>query len=215
VSLSFVCSFIASTQRTRDEDNFEVDLFCSSLSHVSPHTHDTAMASERPGFRPNRARASLSAVPSASTSTSLFPNKENGNSTSTLSTSTTAQANPIRKKRAQSLGGDALEALRKRTKVETLRQEATMNFELSPTKQERRKAVSTFSYIRRVLKQSLASFETGSSSFHPENSWSSFRKQHSQLRFSTSSVPRSYLQYHRPLERFHLPAETEPPKVFD
>ncbi|GAA5907416.1 uncharacterized protein JCM6883_001199 [Sporobolomyces salmoneus] len=105
------------------------------------------MASERPAFRPNRTRASLSAFPSASTSNPLFPNNENRESTSTLSASTT---NPTRKKRAQSLGGDALEGLRKRTKLETLRAEATMNFELSPNKADRRKAAPRRSILKSV-----------------------------------------------------------------
>ena len=111
------------------------------------------MSTDRPAFKPNRARASLSAVPSTSSTTSLFPNKENGLSTSTLIASTSTQTGAQRKKRAQSLGGDALEGLRKRTKLEELRAEATMTFELSPSKSERRKAVSLPYFALRALQQ--------------------------------------------------------------
>ncbi|GAA5979934.1 hypothetical protein JCM5350_005545 [Sporobolomyces pararoseus] len=107
------------------------------------------MASERPAFQPNRARASLSALAGSSTSNSLFPNKENP-STLNPSTSTSASTTANRKKRAQSLGGDALEGLKKRTKLETLRAEATMNFELSPNKAERRRAAPRRSILKQV-----------------------------------------------------------------
>ncbi|GAA5954624.1 hypothetical protein JCM3765_003832 [Sporobolomyces pararoseus] len=118
------------------------------------------MASERPAFQPNRARASLSALASSSTSSSLFPNKENP-STSNPATSTSGPTTANRKKRAQSLGGDALEGLKKRTKLETLRAEATMNFELSPNKAERRKAAPR----RSILKQVGVVFENNTFDF--------------------------------------------------
>ncbi|GAA5933658.1 uncharacterized protein JCM15063_001374 [Sporobolomyces koalae] len=109
------------------------------------------MSTDRPAFRPNHARASLSAIPSTGGSTAFVqPNKENGLSTSTLSASTSTQTAPGRKKRAQSLGGDALGAFTKRTKLEELRAEATMNFELSPTKAERRKAAPRRSILKSV-----------------------------------------------------------------
>lgn len=103
------------------------------------------MASERPGFRPNRTRASLSAVASAS---STLDNNENRLSTSTAAAP--AVPPPGRKKRAQSLGGDALEQLRKRTKLDALRAEATINFELSPNKHERRRAAPRRSILKQV-----------------------------------------------------------------
>lgn len=99
----------------------------------------------RPAFRPQRARASLSALPS-----STFPSahtapsaagKENGSTIPALASLNVDATSTKRKKRAQSLGGEALEAARKRIKgIENLRKEdATL--ELSPGKMERRKAV--------------------------------------------------------------------------
>lgn len=77
------------------------------------------MATARQGFRPTRSRASLSSLPAAA---AAAPDKENNEGENL------AMANPSRKKRAQSLGGDALEEMRKRTREE----------ELSPGKKLRR-----------------------------------------------------------------------------
>ncbi|GAA5990335.1 hypothetical protein JCM11641_006254 [Rhodosporidiobolus odoratus] len=113
------------------------------------------MAEEpRPAFRPQRARASLSALPS-----STFPSaptapsaagKENGSTISALASLTADATSAKRKKRAQSLGGEALEAARKRIKgLENLRKEdATL--ELSPGKMERRKAAPRRSILKAV-----------------------------------------------------------------
>ncbi|GAA6024549.1 hypothetical protein JCM11491_000602 [Sporobolomyces phaffii] len=90
------------------------------------------MASDRPpstSARPHR--ASLSAVPAV-------PTSENDHSTQK------------KKKRAQSLGGGPLEGLRKRTKLDTLRAEATMTIELSPSRADRRRAQPRRSILKSV-----------------------------------------------------------------
>jgi len=61
----------------------------------------------RPAFKPSRPRASIGAIPSSASGV-----KENRPSTSLIPVPTASPAQS-RKKRAQSLGGDALEAARK------------------------------------------------------------------------------------------------------
>lgn len=93
-------------------------------------TTDMAQTDNRTGaFRPTRNRASLGALPSSSSASSSNL-KENAHSTSTTAKTSLAQ----RKKRAQSLGGDATPQLMK----------ASLSvLELSPGQQRRRKAVSS------------------------------------------------------------------------
>ena len=108
---------------------------------------DTTMSqdSARGHFKPVRSsRASISVMPSTSSAnvdsqqTLLQPAAHNA-----AAPLTATQSN--RKKRAQSLGGDALDAARKRARgIEALRNDASANLalELSPGKLERRRAVS-------------------------------------------------------------------------
>ncbi|GAA6003719.1 hypothetical protein JCM10207_003562 [Rhodosporidiobolus poonsookiae] len=110
----------------------------------------------RPAFRPTRGRASLSALPSSTLPTLSLASKEN-DSTTPLSHPDTAPdtTGNKRKKRAQSLGGDALEGARKRLKdVEALKRDAAAPLELSPGKLERRRAAPR----RSILKQTPALF---------------------------------------------------------
>ena len=101
--------------------------------------------SARGHFKPVRSsRASISVMPSTSSTnvdsqqTLLQPAAHNA-------AAPLAAAQSNRKKRAQSLGGDALDAARKRARgIEALRNDASANLalELSPGKLERRRAVS-------------------------------------------------------------------------
>ncbi|GAA6049058.1 hypothetical protein JCM3770_003866 [Rhodotorula araucariae] len=120
--------------------------------------------SARPAFRPMRTRASLGALPAAaSLSVPLAASSNKENPSTSLDMAAAAAHDPPasstaqkRKKRAQSLGGDALEGARKRLRdVEALRRDATLTFELSPGKFERRRAVPR----RSILKQTPAVFE--------------------------------------------------------
>ncbi|ORY74099.1 Spc7 kinetochore protein-domain-containing protein [Leucosporidium creatinivorum] len=110
-----------------------------------------AEAALRQAFRPSRGRASLSALPS-----STIPNKENG-SGSTSTSSGKSPAKSTRKKRAHSLGGEALQR--------TVQSKA--GFELSPGQQARRKLAPR----RSILKATPAIFEgTGDPTATFENS---------------------------------------------
>ncbi|GAA6032222.1 hypothetical protein JCM8097_007133 [Rhodosporidiobolus ruineniae] len=107
----------------------------------------------RPAFRPQRGRASLSALPSSTAlpaALSLNPpaDKENG-STSLAQPVDAAQVKQHRKKRAQSLGGEALEGARKRLKDGAEGSNTTSFLELFPGKMDRRKAMPR----RSILKQ--------------------------------------------------------------
>ncbi|GAA5889688.1 hypothetical protein JCM5296_002432 [Sporobolomyces johnsonii] len=127
------------------------------------------MSTDRPVFRPTRTRASLSALPASSSasSASLLPNKENGASTLAGSLASGSADGSKRKKRAQSLGGDALEGARKRSRqLDDLRREATVTLELSPGKLERRRAAPR----RSILKHTPAVFENHTLNFGPRPS---------------------------------------------
>ncbi|GAA5841839.1 hypothetical protein JCM9279_003125 [Rhodotorula babjevae] len=114
----------------------------------------------RPTFRPQRARASLGAVPSASYALTSTVNKENPSTSRDDSTTpapgsdapslqpSTAQKRT--KKRAQSLGGDALEMARKRLQLGD-----APRLEMSPGKLERRQRAPR----RSILKQTPAKFD--------------------------------------------------------
>ncbi|GAA5923746.1 hypothetical protein JCM1841_002031 [Sporobolomyces salmonicolor] len=124
------------------------------------------MSTDRPGFRPTRTRASLSALPASSSasSASLLPNKENGASTLARSFTSGSADGSKRKKRAQSLGGDALDGARKKSRqLDDLRREATITLELSPGKLERRRAAPR----RSILKHTPAVFENHTLNFGP------------------------------------------------
>ena len=100
----------------------------------------------RPAFRPQRTRASLGAVPSASYALASPVNKENPSTSRDDSTtpapgsdapaSQPSTAQKRTKKRAQSLGGDALEMARKRLQLGE-----PPRLEMSPGKLERRQRV--------------------------------------------------------------------------
>ncbi|GAA5852436.1 hypothetical protein JCM8547_006781 [Rhodosporidiobolus lusitaniae] len=112
---------------------------------------------DRPAFRPQRARASMSAVPTSSALPPSFAalapsSKANDQTLPAPAADTTAQK---RKKRAQSLGGDALEGASKRIKErEAKGEDATLTLELVPGKMERRAAAPR----RSILKQTPALF---------------------------------------------------------
>ncbi|TNY20927.1 Proteophosphoglycan ppg4 [Rhodotorula diobovata] len=122
--------------------------------------------SARPAFRPMRIRASLGALPSGAPlllDSQSINNKENPSTSrdsappAPLGEAVTAPSTTQnRKKRAQSLGGDALGGATKRSRtVEALRRDSTFAFELSPGKLERRRAMPR----RSILKQTPAKFE--------------------------------------------------------
>lgn len=103
-----------------------------------------------------RIRASLGALPSGAPlllDSQSINNKENPSTSrdsappAPLGEAVTAPSTTQnRKKRAQSLGGDALGGATKRSRtVEALRRDSTFAFELSPGKLERRRAVSSLS----------------------------------------------------------------------
>ncbi|GAA5820841.1 hypothetical protein JCM10212_006343 [Sporobolomyces blumeae] len=126
------------------------------------------MSTERPAFRPHRTRASLGSVPTSAPSTTPTPllnNKENGLSTLDPRAASTSTEGARHRKRAQSLGGDALEQLRKRTRLADLKDPAaaTLSFELSPNRAERRRAVPR----RSILKTTPAVFENATLNFGP------------------------------------------------
>ncbi|GAA5900509.1 hypothetical protein JCM8208_000519 [Rhodotorula glutinis] len=114
----------------------------------------------RPAFKPQRTRASLGALPSGSHALLSHINKENPSTSRPDSTtpapgsdapvpqpSTTATRS---KKRAQSLGGDALELARKRLQLGE-----APRLEMSPGKLERRQKAPR----RSILKQTPAKFD--------------------------------------------------------
>ncbi|GAA5934637.1 hypothetical protein JCM3775_002012 [Rhodotorula graminis] len=114
----------------------------------------------RPAFKPQRARASLGALPSTSHARLSHINKENP-STSRLDSTTPAPGSDApapppstatgrSKKRAQSLGGDALEVARKRLQLGE-----PPRLEMSPGKLERRQRAPR----RSILKQTPAKFD--------------------------------------------------------
>ncbi|BGP41564.1 hypothetical protein JCM10449v2_005555 [Rhodotorula kratochvilovae] len=115
----------------------------------------------RPAFRPMRTRASLGALPAASSlSAPLVASSNKENPSTSLDNAAAAAQDPAaastaqkRKKRAQSLGGEALEGARKR--LRDLKRDATLTFELSPGKVERRRAAPR----RSILKQVPAVFD--------------------------------------------------------
>ena len=114
----------------------------------------------RQGFRPSRGRASLSALPSTT-----VPNKENGGSKQS------SPAKSSRKKRAHSLGGEALErAVRSKE-----------GFTLSPGQQARRKLVSLqkrrgFEARRSLFVERNRFLPVGSSSLHSQGCTSHLRR---------------------------------------
>lgn len=96
-------------------------------------------------FRPSKPRASLSSLPSSSSTTTTLLNKEN--TTSTLSESGPSSATrSTRRKRAQSLGGEALDS--------TFTKRTRPIGELSPSKQARRGLVSCC-YLKKKKKMLL------------------------------------------------------------
>lgn len=99
-------------------------------------------SSSRAHFKPTRNRASIAAIPATASAVDF---QQTSLAASALAPATApGSAQPNRKKRAQSLGGDTLDAARKRARgIDALRTEASANLtlELSPGKLERRKAV--------------------------------------------------------------------------
>lgn len=115
-----------------------------SQGHAGTRGLTMSQDSTRGPFKPMRSRASIAAIPSSSTD-GVDSRQTLTRRPSLAADTAPATAQSTRKKRAQSLGGDALDAARKRARgVEALRQDASANLtlELSPGKLERRRAVS-------------------------------------------------------------------------
>ncbi|GAA5991193.1 hypothetical protein JCM10908_006583 [Rhodotorula pacifica] len=108
--------------------------------------------SARGQFKPMRSsRASISVMPTATTS--VDSHQTSRTPAAHIAGETPATAQPNRKKRAQSLGGDALDAARKRARgIDVLRNDASANLtlELSPGKLERRRAQPRRSILKAI-----------------------------------------------------------------